>query len=246
MDLAARELSQAAQALGMIAERAAVCNESAERAVSATQEALEVVNLTVQGVTSSRELIRETEKRIKRLGERSQEIGQVVTIIQTIAERTGILALNASMHAASAGEAGRSFSMVADEVKRLSESARDSTGQIARLISAIQTETKETVVTMNEAITQVVEINRLADAASAGMVRTQQETNALADNVRSISSTSREQAKAGASLMERARIIQETSSETARQLSAQSEEARRLVDYSKVLLDEVSVFTLPQ
>jgi methyl-accepting chemotaxis protein len=246
VDQAARELGQAAQSLGMIAERATVCNESAERAVQSTKESLAIVNLTVEGVAASRELIRETEKRIKRLGERSQEISQVVGIIQNIAERTGILALNASMHAASAGEAGRSFSMVADEVKRLSESARDSTSQISRLISAIQNETKETVVTMNQAITQVVEINRLADEASAGMVRTQQETNALADNVRSISNTSREQARAGASLIDRARMIQEASAETARQLSAQADETRRLTEYSRSLIDEVSVFKLPQ
>jgi methyl-accepting chemotaxis protein len=246
VDQAARELGQAAQSLGMIAERATVCNESAERAVQATKESLAIVNLTVEGVAASREMIRETEKRIKRLGERSQEISQVVGIIQNIAERTGILALNASMHAASAGEAGRSFSMVADEVKRLSESARDSTSQISRLISAIQNETKETVVTMNQAITQVVEINRLADEASAGMVRTQQETNALADNVRAISTTSREQARAGASLIDRARLIQEASAETARQLSAQADETRRLTEYSRSLIDEVSVFKLPQ
>jgi methyl-accepting chemotaxis protein len=246
VDQAAKELGQAAQVLGMIAERATVCNESAERAVAATKSALDIVNQTVEGVASSRELIRETEKRIKRLGERSQEISQVVGIIQNIAERTGILALNASMHAASAGEAGRSFSMVADEVKRLSESARDSTAHISRLITAIQTETKDTVITMNDAITQVVEINRLADEASAGMVRTQQETNALADNVRSISQTSRDQARAGASLIERARIIQEASAETGRQLAAQNEHTTRLATYSKNLIDEVNVFKLPQ
>ena len=246
VDSAARELGQAARSLGMIAQSAMACNESAERAVAATSDALEIVNQTVQGVAASRELIRETEKRIKRLGERSQEISQVVTIIQTIAERTGILALNASMHAASAGEAGRSFSLVADEVKRLSESARDSTSQISRLINAIQNETKETVITMNQAITQVVEINRLADSASAGMVRTQTETNALASSVRAISETSKEQARAGESLIARAKNIQEASAETAKQLFAQSAETKLLAQYSRTLIDEVSVFKLPQ
>ena len=246
VDAAARELGEAAHSLGMIAQSAIACNDSAERAVQATTDALEIVNQTVQGVVASRELIRETEKRIKRLGERSQEISLVVTIIQTIAERTGILALNASMHAASAGEAGRSFSLVADEVKRLSESARDSTSQISRLITAIQNETKDTVITMNQAITQVVEINRLADSASAGMVRTQFETNALASSVRAISETSKVQARAGESLIARAKNIQEASAETAKQLFAQAAETKRLAQYSRTLIDEVSVFKLPQ
>jgi methyl-accepting chemotaxis protein len=246
VELAARELAQAATALTAIAERARTCNESAERAVKATGEAMQSVSGTEQGIVQSRDLIRETEKRIKRLGERSQEIGQVVGIIQAIAERTGILALNASMHAAAAGEAGRSFAVVADEVKRLSESAREATSQIGRLVTAIQTETNDTVLAMNLAITKVVEISRLADDASREMRRTQNETETLATHVRDIARTSTEQAKVGAGLQERARIIQEASSETARQLSSQTVETRRLVEYAKALLDEVSVFKLPQ
>jgi methyl-accepting chemotaxis protein len=246
VELAAQELAQAAAALTAIAERAKGCNEAAERAVKATGEAVQSVGGTVQGVLESRELIRETEKRIKRLGERSQEIGKVVGLIQEISERTGILALNASMHAAAAGEAGRSFAAVADEVKRLSESARDATAQIARLVMAIQTETGDTVLAMNQAITKVVEISRMADDAGREMRRTQDETEALAATVRAIARTSSEQAKVSAGLQERARIIQEASSETGRQLSSQSAETRRLVEYAKVLLDEVSVFRLPQ
>jgi methyl-accepting chemotaxis protein len=197
---------------------------------------------TVAGIAQSRDLIRETEKRIKRLGERSQEIGQVVNIIQGIAERTGILALNASMHAAAAGEAGRSFAVVADEVKRLSESARESTSQIGRLITAIQTETNETVVAMNQAITQVVEISRLADDAGREMKRTQDQTTELAASVKDIAFTSGEQAKAGAALQDRATVILEASNETARQLSSQAVETRKLVEYAKSLLEEVRVF----
>lgn len=243
--LAARELAQAAAALNAIADRARGCNEAAERAVAATTAAVLSVDGTVDGVSASRELIRETEKRIKRLGERSQEIGQVVGMIQSIAERTGILALNASMHAAAAGEAGRSFAAVADEVRRLSESARDATGQIGRMITAIQTETGDTVRAMSLAITKVVEISRLADEAGAQMRRNQRETEALAGAVRDIARTSGEQAKVGAGLQERARIIQESSQETGRQLSGQSVETRRLVEYARALIDEVGVFKLP-
>ncbi|HQN14372.1 MAG TPA: HAMP domain-containing methyl-accepting chemotaxis protein, partial [Quisquiliibacterium sp.] len=222
VELAARELAAAALALSTIAGRARDGNESAERAVATTGEAVRAVASTVQGVARSRALIRETEKRIKRLGERSQEVGLVVGLIQGIAERTGILALNALMRAAAAGEAGRDFAVVADEVKRLSESARESTAQIARLINAIQSETNDTVVAMNQAISQVVEISRLAEQAGEGMQRTQEQTESLAADVREIARTSSEQARVGSALQERARIIQEASGETARQLEQQA------------------------
>ena len=100
------ELAEAAHAMNHIAELAQACNIAADNAIKSTQTALDTVTSTVTGINSTRDTIRETEKRIKRLGERSQEINGVVNIINTIAERTHILALNASMHAASAGEAG--------------------------------------------------------------------------------------------------------------------------------------------
>lgn len=246
VELAARELGQAAVALDSIAERARSCDQAADRTVQATAGAVVSVGGTVRGVAESRDLIRETEKRIKRLGERSQEIGQVVGIIQSIGERTGILALNASMHAIAAGEAGRSFVAVADEVKRLSESARDASAEIGRLVVSIQTETNDTVLAMNQAIGKVVEISRLAEEAGHAMRATQEETGALAATVRDIARTSTEQAQVGAGLQERAQIIQEASAETARQLILQASETRRLVEYAKSLLDEVSVFKLPQ
>ena len=112
-----------------------------------------------------REIIRETEKRIKRLGERSQEITGAVNLINTIAERTHILALNARMHAASAGEAGRGFAVVADEVQRLAESSRAATSDIASMVNAIRVETVDTVDTMNRVIVQVAEGTRLAQEA---------------------------------------------------------------------------------
>jgi methyl-accepting chemotaxis protein len=124
------ELNIASDVMIDIAKLAASCNEAAEKAIQNTDKAQETVLSTVNGITSIRDIIRETEKRIKRLGERSQEIGSVVTIINGIAERTHILALNASMHAASAGEAGRGFAVVANEVQRLAENAREATSII--------------------------------------------------------------------------------------------------------------------
>lgn len=243
--MAASELSQAAQALVAVAQRAHQVDQSAGRALVETGEAVRVVGATIEGIVHSRELIRQTEKRIKRLGERSQEIGQVVGIIQGIAERTGILALNASMKAASAGEAGRGFAVVADEVKRLSESARESTARIARLVNATQTEANDTVRAMNEAISQVVAITRMADDASQAMRRTQAETGSLVADVRQIAATSEEQARTSSALQTRADVIREASAETARQLRAQSIETRRLVEYARSLVEEVRVFRTP-
>jgi methyl-accepting chemotaxis protein len=170
----------------------------------------------------------------------------VVGIIRDIAERTGILALNASMQAAAAGPAGRSFAVVADEVKRLSESARAATVEIGDLVGAIQSETGETTVAMNQAISRIVQVSRLAEDAGGGMLRTREQTDALAATVRDIARTSSEQAKVGAALQERARIIQEASNETARQLSLQAAETLRLVECAKALMREVSVFRLSE
>lgn len=242
VSMAASELSQAAHALVSVAQRAHQVDQSAGRALVETGEAVRVVGATIEGIVQSREVIRQTEKRIKRLGERTQEIGQVVGIIEGIAERTGILALNASMKAASAGEAGRSFAVVADEVKRLSESARESTARIARLVTAIQTEAHDTVRAMNEAISQVVSITRMADDAGQAMRRTQAETASLVADVRQIAAVSEEQARASSGLQARADVIREASAETARQLRAQSIETRRLVEYARSLVEEVQVF----
>ncbi len=246
VESAARELSNAAVTLNQLAQMAQKANDSAELSVRTTRQALVTVDKTVIGINQSRDLIRETEKRIKRLGERSQEITQVVGLINSIAERTGILALNASMQATAAGEAGRGFAIVADEVKRLSENAREATREISTLVSSIHSETAETVLAMNNAITQVVDVSRLADQAGAEMKGTQQATDDLAMNVRNIAATSIEQARAGQALQARAQAIQQSSRDTTKQLTAQNEITGKLVTYAATLVREVAVFKLPR
>jgi methyl-accepting chemotaxis protein len=145
-----------------------------------------------------------------------------------------------------AGDAGRGFAIVADEVKRLSENARDATREIATLVSSIQSETSETVLAMNNAIAQVVDVSKLADQAGAEMKGTQQATDDLVANVRLIASTSIEQARAGQALQGRAQAIQQSSRDTTRQLSAQNEVTNKLVAYAQLLVREVAVFKLPR
>jgi len=242
---ASRELETSARALDQIAGQAQSANRAAEKAIVATSSALRMVSETVQGVTKSRDQIRETEKRLKRLGERTQEINSVVGIINQIAERTSVLALNAGMQAAAAGDAGRGFALVADEVKRLAESARDATRQIGTLVNGIQADTVDTMRTMNETIAQVVDISKLAERAGDQMEQTLSVTDGLVSTVREITSTTAAQAATSNILLRRAQTIDQTSKDTLTQLTAQREETARLMQYSKALVDTVGVFKLP-
>jgi methyl-accepting chemotaxis protein len=245
VDRTANALQTAAQSMRSIADLAQVCNNVADSAIKSTQLALNTVNSTVSGINSTRDVIRETEKRIKRLGERSQEISGVVNLINVIAERTHILALNASMHAASAGEAGRGFAVVADEVQRLAENARQATQQISALVSNIQLETADTVSTMNTAITQIVEGSRLAEQAGQQMQLTQQTTAELVASVKQIATSSETQALAGQDLLTRSDHIRQSSQKATAQLHEQASQTTNLMEYAKQLLTAVRVFKLP-
>lgn len=240
-----RELSNAIHAMGHIADLAKSCNQEAENAIKTTNTAMETVNRSSDGMNTIRETIHKAEKRIKRLGERSQEISRAVNLINSISERTHILALNASMHAASAGEAGRGFAVVADEVQRLAENARDATSQISTLVSNIQVETVDTVDTMNNVITQVVEGSELAEKAGKEMRHTQNSTQDLVASVRQIASSSADQVIMTKKLQKNADEILASNKQTSEQLQKQTIQTKRLVDYAKGLLKAVQVFKLP-
>lgn len=241
----AAELAQTSESMLRIARLARACADAADKAIKSTEAAHDTVSDTVSGITSIRETIRETEKRIKRLGERSQEINRVVNLINTIAERTHILALNASMHAASAGEAGRGFVVVADEVQRLAESAREATLEISTLVNNIQIETADTVATMNEAISQVVDGTKLAEQAGTRMEETQKSTSDLVAMVQQIAKRSRDQAVMSSELRGRAEEIYKSTQGTNERLRAQTIHTNQLVEFSHKLLQAVSVFKLP-
>ena len=240
------DLGVAAETMLQIAKLAVLCNEAAIKAISTTEKAEGTVLSTVEGITQIRDTIRETEKRIKRLGERSQEISGVVSLINSIAERTHILALNASMHAASAGEAGRGFAVVANEVQRLAENAQEATSKIAELVRNIQVETSDTVLTMNEAITKVVSGTELAERAGSEMRATRTTTSELVTLVKRIAVDSETQAQASESLRERAGEIETSTRRTFEKLQSQMGHTNLLVGYSDGLLSSVSVFKLPR
>lgn len=242
---AATEIQQTAVALRSMGQIATDANQQAERALKSTADAMELVRSTVNGISASRDQIRETEKRIKRLAERSQEVTAIVNIIGQIAERTSVLALNASMQAVAAGDAGRGFAVVADEVKRLAENARDATQQIGGLVNAIQADSRETLQAMNSTISQVVDISRLADRAGGQMDDTRGATEQLVSSVRNIAEAAKGQNTASQTLLTRAYELLQASQETLDEIGAQREEAESLTRSATELVGTVGQFRLP-
>ncbi|MES2877211.1 MAG: methyl-accepting chemotaxis protein [Pseudomonadota bacterium] len=170
-------------------ESAAVARQS----LQAAEVGLQAVQNAIGGMNSIRDQIQETSKRIKRLGESSQEIGEITELISDITEQTNVLALNAAIQAASAGEAGRGFSVVAEEVQRLAERSADATRQIAALVKAIQTDTQDAVGAMERSTQGVVEGAKLSDNAGTALTEIDQVSRRLSDLIEQISnSTSRE------------------------------------------------------
>ena len=239
-------LADATQATNRVAALAEQSNRHAEQATQSTETALQTVNGTVKGMESIRETIAETEKRIKRLGERSQEITGIVNLINTISERTHVLALNASMQAAVAGEAGRGFAVVAEEVQRLAESSRNASQQIGTLVNNIQLETNETIATVSRTIGQVVQGSELAQKAGEQMRQTQQITGELVAQVKRIAESSEQQKALSAGLLESVQRIGQSTERTAQQIDVQNLQTDTLLESARRLVASVGVFKLPQ
>jgi methyl-accepting chemotaxis protein len=245
VERAGENLANASKVMTQVAELAAASNRAAEQATTSTTTALGSVNETVRGMEGIRESIAEAEKRIKRLGERSQEITGIVNLINTIAERTHVLALNASMQAAAAGDAGRGFAVVAEEVQRLAESSRQATQQIAQLVNNIQIETSDTINTVNKTISQVVAGSDLAAKSGAQMRETQQSTASLVELVKRITSSAQVQMKITTELRNRVHQIGASTEKTAAEILLQSEATADLSKSADRLVESVRVFKLP-
>ena len=240
----ATELEEATDTIRRVATLADNSSKVANRAIATTQSAQLSVAGTVKGMSSIRETISEVEKRIKRLGERSQEISQIVNLINQISERTHVLALNASMQAAMAGEAGRGFAVVAEEVQRLADNARSATTQIVTLVYNIQVETNETINTVNKTIDQVVQGSELATRSGEEMNTTETTTRELVGLVQRIASSANDQVRLATQLQRRMSEILISSNTTSGQIESQSQSADLLVLSARRLVDTVSVFKL--
>jgi methyl-accepting chemotaxis protein len=235
-------LGSASRQLTEVAQLSTASGIAAARTAEATQAAQTAVDGTLRGMESLREVISETEKRFKRLGERSQEISTAVALVNTISERTHVLSLNASMQAATAGEAGRGFAVVAQEVQRLSDSSRQATAEIAKLVSNIQAETNETLITMNRLISDVVSQTELARRAGHEMGQTQAATSELVALVRQIASFSVQQQEMSQTLQQNVRGINEGTAQTSSAIALQTEATDTLVRFAQRLGESVSQF----
>ena len=158
-----------ATSMSEASQRARESAQVARRSLEAAHKGTEAVQNTIHGMNGIREKIQDTSKRIKRLGESSQEIGEIVELISDITEQTNVLALNAAIQAASAGEAGRGFTVVAEEVQRLAERSAEATKQIAAIVKTIQTDTQDAVGAMELATRDVVDGAKLSDAAGQAL-----------------------------------------------------------------------------
>jgi twitching motility protein PilJ len=185
-----------ARAINEVSANASKSVSVARQSLSAAQKGQEAVQNSISGMNEIREQIQETAKRIKRLGESSQEIGEIVELISDITEQTNVLALNAAIQAASAGEAGRGFTVVAEEVQRLAERSGEATKQIAAIVKTIQTDTQDAVAAMEKSTVGVVEGAKLSDAAGQALSEIGEVSRRLAQLIEEISVTSQAQAQA--------------------------------------------------
>ena len=167
----------------------------ARQSLAAAEKGTQAVEDSIKGMNEIRNQIQETSKRIKRLGESSQEIGEIVELISDITEQTNVLALNAAIQAASAGDAGRGFTVVAEEVQRLAERSAEATKQIAAIVKTIQTDTQDAVSAMEQSTQGVVEGAKLSDAAGQALTEIGQVSRNLSDLIENISTSTQDQAR---------------------------------------------------
>ena len=238
-------INQIASSMDDVSKNSAESADVAERSVKIASHGAEVVRETISGMDSIRDQIQETSKRIKRLGESSQEIGSIVELINDIAEQTNILALNAAIQAASAGEAGRGFAVVADEVQRLAERSTSATKRIETLVQTIQSDTNEAVNSMEQTTAEVVAGARLAEDAGSALGDIERVSHDLSALIQNISTAAREQSAAATDISVSMNAIQEITSQTSQGASQTADSIGTLAQLASDLRRSVAHFKLP-
>ncbi|MBS0486716.1 MAG: type IV pili methyl-accepting chemotaxis transducer N-terminal domain-containing protein [Proteobacteria bacterium] len=242
---ASAAINEIAVSIDEVSKNSAESADVAQRSVQIASKGAGIVRQTIAGMDSIRDQIQETSKRIKRLGESSQEIGSIVELINDIAEQTNILALNAAIQAASAGEAGRGFAVVADEVQRLAERASGATRRIETLVQTIQADTNEAVTSMEQTTSEVVNGARLAEDAGTALGEIEQVSNNLADLIQNISEAARQQSAAATNISATMNVIQEITTQTSVGASQTAESIGNLAQLAADLRRSVADFKLP-
>ena len=234
-----------AKSMEQLSESADGSAEVANGSVELAKQGSEAVTLTIQGMNNMRDKMQETGKRIKRLGESSQQIGEIVGLIDDIAEQTNILSLNASIQAAMAGEAGRGFAVVADEVQRLAERSAEATKQIADLVSNIQADTNEAVTSMEDATREVVENTRLADEAGRALGEIETVSEELSTLITAMANTARTQSEEATGVSGTMVHIRELTTQASATTTETAESVGRLSVLAGQLKSSVAGFRLP-
>lgn len=242
---ASAAVNEMAVTIDQVSANASESASVAERAVYIANNGAKVVQNTIDGMDTIREQIQDTSKRIKRLGESSQEIGDIVSLINDIADQTNILALNAAIQASMAGDAGRGFAVVADEVQRLAERSTAATKQIETLVKAIQNDTNEAVISMEQTTSEVVRGAHLAQDAGVALEEIENVSTSLAELIQNISNAARQQSASAGHISSTMNVIQEITSQTASGTSTTAGAIGNLAHMASELRDSVAGFKLP-
>jgi twitching motility protein PilJ len=229
------KIGDVSRAAGESARVAKVSLEAAERGQRAVYN-------QIAGMNEIREQIQETSKRIKRLGESSQEIGEIVELISDITEQTNVLALNAAIQAASAGDAGRGFSVVAEEVQRLADRSAEAAKQIGALVKTIQTDTQDAVAAMEKSTQGVVEGTKLSDAAGTALADIGRVSRQLADLIEQIAGSTQEQASSADGVAHAIERILDVNEQTAEGTRRAAQSIGQLATLARELKDSVARF----
>jgi methyl-accepting chemotaxis protein len=248
-----QQISQTSDAVARLADfvqlsanNALSAAEAARQALSSAEGGQQAVVQTIDGMVHIRENVQETSKKIKRLGERSKEVGEIVGLIEEIADQTNLLALNAAIQSAMAGEHGRGFAVVADEIRQLAERVTDATKKIATIVKSIQGDTLEAVVAMDDSTTDVVNGSRLADEAGEALRSIYAAVDRQAKMIEDIARAANERAQTSeavaAAMIRIADITRQTNSATQDTTAAVS----YLAELAEQLRASVATFRLPE
>lgn len=243
---AAKTVQKMAESFDNMAKRSSESSEVARKSVDIAQTGGKKVRMTIDGMDTIREQIQGTSKRIKRLGESTQEIGDIVELINGFAEQTNVLALNAAIQAASAGGAGRGFAVVADEVQQLAESATNSTRRIESLVQTIQADTFEAVVSMESTISEVVSGARLAEDAGTALEHIEMVSSDLSRLIAGIADEAHKQSANATDISELMKRVQELSIQASEGSVLAAKSVDELAELVMRLSDSVTDFKLPE
>ena len=239
-------ITEMAVSIQHVSKNANTSAQVAQKSVGIAHKGAQSVNRTIDGMDTIRVQIQETSKRIKRLGESSQEIGNMVSLIDEIADQTNILALNAAIQATSAGEAGRGFAVVADEVQRLAERAGNATKQIETLVKTIQSDINAAVDSMEQSTTNVVNGARLAEDAGEALIEIESVSADLSSLIQNISSAATRQSQASTHVTSIMNVIQDITEQTSSSANKTASSVEELTVLSKGLKKSVAGFKLPE